>query len=247
MESTDNNIATTVDDERDKTERARRYISSRQQESRRRSRERGRSHIPEQCDAAASFLGDALQATSLMLFSVKDPATGHGHYCHMNDLRPVIQAMRRFPNNRKIALWACTILRDVSTTNANMVKISKLGGAEAITTVMIMQLDSFKVQLKGLRALYALLFEEKESVDLAVRCGLEDHLVNVLKLYRHIPEIRSLGTEELKIIDYKYLEILNNNADEVTNQLNQVRIELDEGEKKASLMLNESLTPYKKK
>ena len=165
----------------------------------------------------------------------------------MNDLRPVIQAMRRFPHSLKIATWACTIIKDVSITNANMVKISKLGGAEAITSVMIEQLNNAEVQLKGLRALYLLLTEENESVDLAMRCGLEDHLVQVLKLYRHIPEIRSLGTQELKIMDYKYIEIVNEDANRVTNQLNQVHLELDEGENKANAMLNDATMPYKKK
>ena len=89
-----------------------------------------------------------------MLFSVVDPSTGYGHYCHMDDLRPVLQAMRRFPKSSKIALWGCTILKDVSVTNANLVKIGKLGGTEAITLIMMQHIEKSEVQLRGLRALY---------------------------------------------------------------------------------------------
>ena len=205
------------------------------------------SHVPEQRDAAVAFLGDALRTTSLMLFSVVDPSTGYGHYCHMDDLRPVLQAMRRFPKSSKIALWGCTILKDVSVTNANLVKIGKLGGTEAITLIMMQHIEKSEVQLRGLRALYSLLAEEKSSVDLAVSCGLEEHLVNVLKLYRHIPEIRSLASQELKIIDYNYIDLLHDNVESITNQLDRVRVELDECSDKAGKFFNQSATPYKKK
>lgn len=205
------------------------------------------SHVPDQRDAAVAFLGDALRTTSLMLFSVVDPSTGYGHYCHMDDLRPVLQAMRRFPKSSKIALWGCTILKDVSVTHANLVKIGKLGGTEAITLIMMQHLEKSEVQLRGLRALYSLLAEEKASVDLAVSCGLEEHLVNVLKLHRHVPEIRSLASQELKIIDYNYIELLHDNVESITNQLDHVRLELDECSDKAGNFFDQSATPYKKK
>ena len=84
------------------------------------------SYFLEPWDAAAGFLGEAAKACSLLLFSVTDPATGHGHYCHMNDLRPLLSALRRFPHHHQIAVWVFTILKDVSVTHANMVKIGKL-------------------------------------------------------------------------------------------------------------------------
>ena len=88
---------------------------------------------------------------------------------------------------------------------------------------------------------------KKSSVDLAVSCGLEEHLVNVLKLYRHIPEIRSLASQELKIIDYNYIHLLHDNVESITNQLDRVRLELDECSDKAGKFFNQSATPYKKK
>ena len=162
-----------------------------------------------------------------MLFSVSDPATGYGHYCHMDDLRPLLAALRRFPHHNQIALWTLRIFKDVSVTHANLQKIAKLGGAEAIITAMATQIDSEKVQCYGLRALYDLLLESTESCTLAVDCDAEKHLSNVLKLYWSNAEIRSLASAELNIMDKGFVHGLENDVQKVEESLNMVKNELD--------------------
>eukprot|EP00945_MAST-04E_sp_MAST-4E-sp1_P004960 g4960.t1 len=181
------------------------------------------SHIPEPWKAAASFLGEACKACSLMLFSVSDPATGYGHYCHMDDLRPLLAALRRFPHHNQIAVWTLKILKDVSVTHANLLKIGKLGGAEAIVTAMVNQIDSEKVQCCGLRALYDLLLESKESCTLAINCGAENHLCDILKMYLSNAEIRSLAAAELNIMDKGFVNRLEEDVGKVEDSLRSVK------------------------
>ena len=96
---------------------------------------------------------------------------------------------------------------------------------------MSQQLDSKAVQLTGLRALHDLLQNSREMCTLAISCGAEDHLVQVLKKYRHWPEIRALASVELEIMDIDFVERLEDEVDDVANTLKSVTAALDKSTK----------------
>ena len=75
---------------------------------------------------------------------------------------------------------------------------------------------------------------------LAIECGAEEIIVQVLKHYRHIPEIRALASVELKIMDVNFVERLDKEVDNVANSLKSVHIALDKSAHQLDEQINQT-------